>query len=98
MVRWVGGIVLLCALPGTKEQKLVLDQWTACGKTILILPQNATRLAGTLGKPVIGVEIFVPEKLEHRCVVVVGAAFGNDIDVGPGIAPRRGIDTGPSAL
>ena len=48
MVRWIGGIELFCALPGTKEQQLVPDQWTACGKAILILPQNATLLAGTL--------------------------------------------------
>ena len=73
MVRWVGGIELLCALPGTKEQELVLDHWTACGKTVLILPQNATRLAVTIRKPVIGVEIFVPEILEQGCVEIVGA-------------------------
>ncbi len=73
MVRWVGGIVLLGALPGTKEQKLVLDHRTACGKTILILPQNATRLVRTIRKPVIGVEILVPEILENGCVVFVGA-------------------------
>src|ERR1035437_9256930 len=91
MVRYVGFVVLLSALIGTKDQDLVLDQWAGGGKTILVLLQNATRRVQTLGKPVIGVEIFVPEKLEHGCVEVVGATFGNDIDVGAGIAPRGGI-------
>src|SRR5580698_8253669 len=94
MVRWVSGIELLCALPGTKKQKFVFDYRTARSKAILILPQNAARLVRTIRKPVIGVEIFVPEILEQRYVEIVGATFRNDIDVSPGIASRRGIKQG----
>ena len=76
---------------GAEEEQLIVLDSPSDRPSILVLSDDRLLLPGLIEEKVIRIQSFVPEELEGGTVEGILAGFRNDVDVRPGIPPKRSV-------
>src|SRR5262249_38484173 len=84
------GTTLLHSLVVPEEKQAITHDRSTCGSTILIAADNA-RLARRV-KPIAGVQLVFHQEVVHRAVDIIGAALGQDLNLGIGVSSELCVE------